>query len=338
MRRRDLAWALLGTAMGPSVARATDPREVKIGMSTPIDAKRNGSYVWVKALADALGRADMHVKVYPNSALGGEKERMDQVAIGLLEVNETGGDELARLSPLFHAMRPFEIESYEHMNRLIEDTRFLAEVNEELADDDLVLLDFAYTGAMVGLFTRGKPVYRIEDLRSLRLRIISAGDLNLLDAWQVHGVRVAWEEVAQALQTGMVDAYLNPPIVAVMFGHGNVLDYFTDLRMGPSARCIVASRRWYEHLEPRDGAAFDAGVREARAANRAWTRAAIPRERAMLEKTGIKWLDIDPAARDEWRALTRRMKRTRWESPAAEARLKAMIDATRDPRSTGAAP
>jgi len=192
--------------------------------------------------------------------------------------------------------------------------------------------------AMVGLFTRGKPVYRIEDLRSLRLRIISAGDLNLLDAWQVHGVRVAWEEVAQALQTGMVDAYLNPPIVAVMFGHGNVLDYFTDLRMGPSARCIVASHRWYEHLEPRDGAAFDAGVREARAANRAWTRAAIPRERAMLEKTGIKWLDIDPAARDEWRALTRRMKRTRWESPAAEARLKAMIDATRDPRSTGAAP
>lgn len=331
MRRREFSLMVLGAAAVGPVACTAPRRGIKVGMSTPIDANRNGSYVWIKALAAELERAGMPVRVYPNSALGGEKERMDQVAIGLLEVNETGGDELARLSPLFHAMRPFEIESYEQMDRLLEHTPFLGEVNEELADDDLVLLDLAYTGAMVGLLTRGTPVRHLAELRKLRLRIISAADLNLLDAWQVRGVRVAWEEVTQALQTGMVDAYLNPPIVAVMFGHGNVIDYFTNLRMGPSARCIVASRRWYLGLEPRIRRAFDAGVREARAANRAWTIGAIARERSLLEKTGIKWLDIDEATRNEWREASRRIKRTRWETPEAEARLKAMIDSTRDP-------
>ncbi|GMV02112.1 MAG: hypothetical protein AMXMBFR52_17680 [Burkholderiales bacterium] len=330
-----LCAVLVGGAAAPAgAAAASTPQvDVKIGMSTPADAGRNGVYVWIRALASALERAGARVRVYPNSGLGGDVERMDQVAIGMLEVNETGGDALARLSPLLDAMRPFEIDSYEHLDRLLGHTGFLAGVNAELADDDLILLDFAYTGEMVGLLTRGKPVHRIEDLRSLRLRIISAGDLNLLAAWKVRGVRVAWEEVAQALQTGMVDAYLNPPIVAVMFGHGNVIDYFTDLRMGPSARLIVTSRRWYESLPAHFRAVFDAGVLEARAANRLWLAGARKRERALLEKAGIEWIDMKPADRAQWQALTAAMPRTRWQTPEAEARLKKMIDASRpDPK------
>ena len=327
--RCGLRFLFLVLAIGMPALAVAERLDVKIGMSTPLDAERNGVYVWARTLAGALEEAGARVRIYPNSALGGEKERMDQVAIGLLEVNDTGGDELSRLSPLFHAQRPFEIESYEHLDRLIERTTFLDEVNAELADDDLVLLDYAYTGAMVGLLTRGTPVHRIEDLRPLRLRILSVADLNLLAAWQVRGVRVAWEEVAQALQTGMVDAYLNPPIVAVMFGHGNVIDYFTDLRMGPSARVIVASRRWYEGLDPKMRAAFDAGVREARAANRRWAATAMQRERALLEKAGIEWIEMEPADRDEWRGLTRKIARTRWETPEAEARLRVLIEASR---------
>jgi TRAP-type C4-dicarboxylate transport system substrate-binding protein len=114
-----------------------------------------------------------------------------------------------------------------------------------------------------------------------------------------------------------------------MFGHGNVIDYFTDLRMGPSARVIVASRRWYEGLSPQMRAAFDAGVHEARAANRRWAAEALHRERALLEKVGIEWIEMDPAARDEWRELTRRIARTRWETPQAEARLRELIDESR---------
>ena len=338
MPMRTILLAFLVAFAPPLATLAAPVADIKIGMSTPLDLNRNGSYVWVKAFADAMERAGAHVRVYPNSGLGGEKERMDQVSIGLLEINETGGDELVRLSPLFHAQRPFEIESYEQMDRLLERTDFLAQVNQELADDDLVMLDYAYTGAMVGLLTHGTPVRRIEDLRKLRLRILSAADLNLLEAWQVRGVRVAWEEVSQALQTGMVDAYLNPPIVAVMFGHGNVIDYFTDLRMGPSARCIVTSRRWYESLAPELRAAVRTAVGEARAANRAWAAQAVARERAMLEKAGIEWLEMEPAARDEWRDLTRKIERTRWETPEAEARLKAMIDIARAAEHSEGAP
>jgi TRAP-type C4-dicarboxylate transport system substrate-binding protein len=330
--RRTLAAWLAVAAVALATARA-EPLDFKLGMSTPTDPVRNGVYVWIKAFSDVIERDGGRVRVYANSSLGGEKERMDQLAIGRLEVNETGGDELARLSTLFHAsLEPFVIDSYAQWDDLLEATDFLPTVNRELADDDLVLLDYAYTGEMAGLFTHATPVHRIEELRPLRLRILSASDLNLLNAWGVHGVRVAWEEVAQALQTGMVDGYLNPPIVAVMFGHGNVLDYFTDLRIGPSARLIVVSRRWYESLGTTERQLFDRAVRAGRAANRAWREAAGARERAAVEKIGIKWIEPTPSAREEWRALNRNIAPTRWDTPAAIAHFHELVQRVRKER------
>ncbi|MGE0582775.1 MAG: TRAP transporter substrate-binding protein [Steroidobacteraceae bacterium] len=335
MRHFPPSWSaaalLVCAALAAASAVAAEPLDFKVGMSTPADPVRNGVYVWIQAFAGVFEHEGGRVRIYANSSLGGEKERMDQLAIGRLEVNETGGDELARLSTLFHAsLEPFLIDSYEHWDALLEQTGFLADVNRELADDDLLLLDYAYTGEMAGLFTRGTPVHRIEDLRPLRLRILSASDLNLLAAWGVRGVRVAWEEVAQALQTGMVDGYLNPPIVAVMFGHGNVLDYFTDLRIGPAARLMVVSRHWYEALDAHDRALFDRAVQAGRAANRAWRRTAGARERAAVEKTGIEWIELTPAAREAWRALNSRIAPTRWDTPAAIAHFQELVEKARE--------
>jgi TRAP-type C4-dicarboxylate transport system substrate-binding protein len=322
--------ALACAALAGTAAMARDVPDFKVGMSTPADPVRNGVYVWIQAFASVFEREGGQVRIFANSSLGGEKERMDQLAIGRLEVNETGGDELARLSTLFHAsLEPFIIDSYDQWDALLEQTPFVAEVNRELADDDLMLLDYAYTGEMAGLFTRRTPVHRIAELRPLRLRILSASDLNLLAAWGVRGVQVAWEEVAQALQTGMVDGYLNPPIVAAMFGHGNVLDYFTDLRIGPSARLIVVSRRWYEGLDAAGRELFDRAVRSGRAANRAWRRKAGAGERAAVEKIGIEWIEPSPAAREEWRALNSRIAPTRWDTPAAVAHFHELVETAR---------
>ena len=133
-----------------------------------------------------------------------------------------------------------------------------------------------------------------------------------------------------------------PAPVPVLLSHANqareMAGRITDLRMGPSARCIVTSRRWYESLAPELRAAVQTAVGEARAANRAWAAQAVARERAMLEKAGIEWLEMEPAARDEWRDLTRKIERTRWETPEAEARLKAMIDIARAAEHSEGAP
>lgn len=303
---------------------------VKIGMAVPADMQNSGIYVWLKTVANELERAGLTVRIYPNGSLGGDKERIDQVTLGLLEIDDVGPDEISRHSPTFYGLaEPFVIESYEHLDRFLEQTPFISSVNKELASRGFSLVDYAYTGSMVGLLTRRVPVRSVEDLQKIRLRFLSAPDLRLFDALKVRGVQISWNEVAQALQTGMADGYFNPPSVAIMFGHGSVLDYFTDLRMGPSSRLIVVSNAWLASLNPRQRAAYEAAIRKARQANREWNRDYITKEKAKLERSGIKWIVPSEEQRKEWRKRTANIHSPDWYDPLKSARVLQWVEQTR---------
>lgn len=331
MNRRDALLALGGGLLLSACENADLEHAVKIGMSTPANATHNGVYAWIGACVEALRAQNWPVRIYPNSSIGNERDRVYQTQLGLLEINETGGDEIGRWSPLAHASaRPFLINSYDHMNRFLADTPYLEQVSRDLDRHGLQLIDVAYTGSMVGLFTRGTPVRAMADLRRLRLRVLSSADFSLLHAWNVRGVQVAWEEVAQALQSGMVDAYLNPPNIAPMFGHGSVLDYFTDLRMGPAGRFIVVSTKWLAQLSGDQRQALENAFAAGRSANRAWINQTISRDRVRLEQVGIEWIDLSDDQRGEWMRASAAIPPSRWDHPDATALYNRWIEQTRE--------
>jgi len=305
-------------------------QDVKIGMSTPASLEHNGVYVWIRTCADELEKAGLGTRVYPNSTLGGDRERTYQMQLGLLDVNATGGDEIGRWSPMIAATaRPFLISSYDHMSRLLSQTPYIERVSAELRPYGLELIDMAYTASMVGLFTRGSPVHEMDDLRRLRLRVLSEADFALLRAWKVRGVQVAWEEVAQGLQTGIIDAYLNPPNIALMFGHGSVLDYFTDLRMGPAGRLVVASTQWLDSLSPNERDRVQGAFAAARVANRDWTATTLSADRVNLERAGIEWIELDAGARHEWVEASAVIPPGDWETPEASEQYLEWVEQTR---------
>ena len=118
MKRRTF---LSGVGATTLVASCADPRNtVKLGMSTPADLTNNGVYVWAHAFIETLKASGFRTEVFPNSSIGGERERVMQARIGLLEVNATGGDEVSRWSPLAAASaHPFLIDTNNSMDSLM---------------------------------------------------------------------------------------------------------------------------------------------------------------------------------------------------------------------------
>lgn len=331
MNRRRLLFGLGASALSAGCENSNIDGIVKFGLSTPADLERNGVYVWANAFMSVLREAGFRTEAFPNSSIGGERERVMQVQMGLLEINTTGGDEVSRWSPLSAAgAHPFLIETYDHMDRLLTQTPYIDQISKDFQSHGFRLADFVYTGSMVGLFTRGHPVRKLSDLRELRLRVLSAADLDLLTAWDVRGVQVAWEEVAQALQTGMVDAYLNPPNVAPMFGHGAVLDYFTDLRMGPATRLVIISERWFDTLSASKKEIVAKAINAGRTANRNWTAKAQTRDRERLTNAGIEWIALTQSERQEWLQASERIPPGRWETPETSVQFRQWIDDTRE--------
>lgn len=280
--------------------------EVKIGLGTPANLETNGSYVWLKAFADTLQSAGMDVVFYPNSALGNETERADQLSIGLLEVNDTGFHEVGKFSDLMLAIAfPFLFDSYAHLDRALTEGGALAMINSDTVPQGLRLVDIAFVGRMYGVLNTKKPIYRVEDMADVRMRAMEGTQIKFMKTWGVSATQVAAEEISQALQTGVVDGYLSPPLTAIMLGQTGILKYYADLKVGPSIRPMVVSEQWYQGLTKSQKDTVLAAVKEGHAANRVWNEQMSNRELELLRNAGLTVTEIEPNARKEWARRSR---------------------------------
>ena len=298
-----------------------DIAEVKIALSSTEDPQTSGTFVWAKALSDSLQQDGWTTTIYPTSTLGGEIVRSEQIRLGLLEINIAGGQEVAGYSELYRALElPFQLDSASQLSRLLAETSLLEELNIKTLPHGLKVVDFVFLGGMGGLFTARDPVRRIEDLRPLRMRAMTSEQIQFFEAWEGPATQVAWEEVPQALQTGIADGYMNPPIVAVLFGHGPQLKYFSNLRFQPSMRTAVISARWYDSLSTDQQMSVDHALTVARSANHQWLKKMAVKEFDMLREIGIEILEVQETERDRFRDRITPLYRD-WVEPSALKRL-----------------
>ena len=218
--------------------------------------------------------------------------------LNLVQVNITGNQEIFAYSEIFSGLKyPFLFDSDDHFARLFSDTDFKTQVNKEIKRHNIQLVDVVFLGGMTGLFNTKKNIATFDDLEGLRIRASDSMQLLMMNSWDLSGTQVAWEEIAQALETGIADGYLNPPLVPLLFGHTRQIKYFTNLNLNPSSRYIVVADEWYQTLAPERRRLFDEAILLAKAANHSWAKEIRKKEFDMLRKAGITVTEITPEAR-----------------------------------------
>lgn len=317
---------LLPAVPDQSFAAEARAERLRIASAGNRDLNLNGEHVWVHAFMQEARAAGFELLLYPGSTLGKEEERTELVNLDLLQVNMAALSEIQVYSRTARALSiPFMVADYMQFDRLLDGTDLLATINAELTRTNLQVVDAALLGGMSGLFNTRTPVAQPSDLGELRIRAMSRSDMIILDSWGARGVQVAWEEVAQALETGIAHGYINPPLVPLMFGHAGRIRHFSDLRITPAARWVVVSRQWYEGLKPTERLAIDTALEAAREANRRWAREVQDREREALEAAGIAFR---PLGADELAAFAQPVQQHYRESlmPREYARMRAWLD------------
>lgn len=289
--------AALGLAL---VGLSAQAKEIKVALDTPPDLEKSGSYVWANAFSKHLNANGLTAKEYQRGALGEEAERLDQISQGLLQVSMSDLKSAAGLdSSMYGVNLPYLFKDAAHLDKALIQGGLLAQTNERLAKKGVRIMGVVHLGLPAGIFNTKKPVTSVADMSSLRMRALDKRQIQLFAAWGTTGTVISWAEVPNALQTGIADGYLNPPIVPLMFGHTGFIKHFTDARISPSIRLALASSDWYASLSAAQRKTVDEAASKATQANRDWinTRAM---EFQMLEKAGIKVTTLSDAARAEF--------------------------------------
>ena len=297
------------TAVGALALTGCQPKpqpRVRVALAGSPNEDWNGVWIWMRAFIEAMEAKGSPTSLSTNASLGREEDRTELTGLGLLQLNDASVSEATALSEMYVvAQLPFLFHDLTHFDLLLADAAFLAEVNEKLARAGLVLIDAAFLGGMSGLFTTQRPVRQIEDMKGLRLRAMDRRDLVLIEAFGASGVQVAWEETPQALQTGIAAGYFNPPLAPVLFGHGAYLKYFTDLKMAPAHRLIVASSKWMNALDVSMRKAVETAFAAGKLANRQWSEQRLQSDLQLLKDSGIETVEVSEEARNKFREVAR---------------------------------
>jgi TRAP-type C4-dicarboxylate transport system substrate-binding protein len=281
--------------MGLLLASTMAHAEVKIALDGPPDLETSGTYNWVQGFSKVMSERGMTVREMPRGSIGNEDEVFDQISTGLLEMSQSDVRAVARIDPYIYGLRlPYLFDDAAHMDRMLEASNFFERVNVNLAPQDVVLLAIVPIGPASGFITTNAAIRTPADIAKLRMRALDDAQLAMYGAWGSSGVVVSWGEIMTALQTGVVDGYLNSPFVPMSFGQTDVVRHFSDAKVIIPMRAILASRAWYDGLSEAEKAIVTDAVKAGDAANRAWLEAASGTALSQLEALGVTVQRLTP--------------------------------------------
>jgi tripartite ATP-independent transporter DctP family solute receptor len=171
-----------------------------------------GSEYFAKRVMD-LTAGKVEVQVYPSSQLGNERELVEAMQVGTIEMGASTSAVAARFVKEIEIFNlPFLFKDFSHLYRVL-DSPFGEELNQASQKKGLRVLAW-WAGGSRSIYAR-KPISDLASMKGMKIRTIESPVV--VATWKALGLiptPIPFGEVYTALQQGVVDA-----------GEGNVISY-----------------------------------------------------------------------------------------------------------------
>ena len=168
----------------------------------PADYPTVQAVQYMGKLLDERSGGEMGVKVFPNAALGNERDTIEQLKIGGLDMMRINVAPLNNMVPetIVPAL-PFLFRSKEHMHAVL-DGPVGEEILAAMEEQGMVGLALYDSGAR-SLYTANKPVKTLADAKGMKIRV-QQSDLFVatIEALGANPTPMPYGEVYTALTTG----------------------------------------------------------------------------------------------------------------------------------------
>ena len=202
-----LALALSGV---PLFAAAQQPTVIKFSHVVAVDTPKGKAAEFFAKRAGELTKGAVKVEVYANSTLYKDKEEMEALQLGAVQM----------LAPSLAKFGPLGVKEFEAFDLpyIFDDTNELHKVTQGALGMALLaklepkgIKGLAYWDNGFKSFSANKPLRTPTDFRGLKMRIQSSKVLeSQMRSLGALPQVMAFSEVYQALQTGVVDGTENP--------------------------------------------------------------------------------------------------------------------------------
>lgn len=238
------AWSVI--AAGPSFADA--PIIIKFSHVVAKDTPKGKAAEKFKELAEAATKGKVKIEIYPNSTLYKDKEELEALQLGAVQM----------LAPSLAKFGPLGIKEFELFDLpfIFADKKALAKITEGPIGRELLnkldakgILGLAYWDNGFKMMSSNRPIHVPADMKGLKMRIQASKVLD--EQMRVLGANpqvMAFSEVYQALQTGVVDGAENPPSNLYTQKMHEVQKHLTVTNHGYIGYAVIVNKKFWDKL------------------------------------------------------------------------------------------
>ncbi len=294
--RAGLPFALLLVALVTSGCVQQDGRLLRLGHSLDTEHPVHQA---LQAMADDLARrsdGQMRMAIYPGEQLGSERESLELLQLGSLDLTKTSASVAEAFVP---AWGVFGLP-YLFPDRA---TRF-AVLDQAVGDDLLAagrparLLGLAWLDAgSRSFYTRDRPIHSPDDLAGLKIRVQeSPSAMRMVRTLGGSPTPIAWGELYTALDQGVVDGAENNPPSFHLSRHYEVARFLSLDEHTAVPDVLVVSTVTWDALGPQEQAWLRAAAQVGATTQKRLWQQAEQRALESVEAAGVTIVRPDPDA------------------------------------------
>ena len=294
--------AVVTLALALPLGAQAAPIVIKFSHVVANDTPKGQAANYFKKLAEERTKGRVKVEVYPNSQLFKDKEEMEALQMGSVQMLAPS---LAKFAPLglkeFEVFDlPFIFDDYNELHKVTQGP-VGAKLLKKLETKGLMGLAYWDNGFKV--MSANKPLKAVTDMKGLKMRIQSS---KVLDS-QMRSVGaipqvLAFSEVYQALQTGVVDGTENPPSNLYTQKMHEVQKYVTMSNHGYLGYAVLVNKKFWMGLPADIRAALESSMKDATVFANSVAKKDNDQAMAGVKKSGkSQIITLTPQERAAWK-------------------------------------
>lgn len=237
------------------------------------------------------------VKIFPNGMLGTEREVMEQVQNGALDMSRVGAASLENFSEVFSAFTvPYIFDDEAHFYTVM-DGPLADKIYDATADQGFTGLTY-YDGGARSFYTKNTPINSPADLKGLKIRVMeNPSSIRMMELFSASATPMAYGDIYTALQQGVLDGAENNPTALTLGKHGEVAKYYSfDEHTRIPDFLIVSTSTWEKIPENYQKVIKEAAVASTEAHKVMWKESVDSSIKEAQEKYGVEFVYPDKKA------------------------------------------
>lgn len=235
---------------------SSDEKHITLKLAHNLDTSHSvhQGMIFMNERLKELSNGTMDIKIYPNGQLGSERDAIELLQIGSLDITKVSASPMENFVPKMKIFSiPYVFRDHEH---------FWTVLNGDIGKSLLVegekvrLRGLAYydSGAR-SFYTRDKPIYTPKDLEGLKIRVQkSKTSVRMVESLGGSATPISFGELYTALQQGVVDGAENNPPSFYLSKHFDVARYYTlDMHTSVPDMLLISSHAWNKLTKTQQG-------------------------------------------------------------------------------------